>query len=1078
MVSTARNFPGKPVIVAPLKREPLVHDDKKPALDENALKAKRPPDPNAMLPYVDHDGKEQQRKDLNARLGPVIGNQLAMLSQNMDGNSRTFIQKLDEIDDPELRTLVLAQFEKVTGQTMKSFIETCEDWNNNGKNRDKDAALQLIDDKRGKSEQTIAKMKPEIREALEKQANDRAIQILSATTAHDSSDENMQKIFRALGTSNPVEIEMTRAAVRRLTNGESNLYQAIDNGTKKGDENEAIAMLAGDRIGSARAALMNETDPKRLREVITTLKPAELAQLRVWNGVAHPLTALKNPADRAELEALIGGDPAKADAERLGNLLGPRKYAFEPGDTVGNENDKRRKASNVMKEFEGMSGEAVKAAAEAWNKTHLPHESFENMILTRWGKDDDPAEMNRLLAMVKGDKGLARSIRLQAGMRDKDQEEIEAALAHQTFQKEDLMSPDPVIRQRAEALKREHDSFEKNNVDTERGARQFQMVTEGRVEDAKKVRGHSTREQIQAYFAERANDKVDEKVRDHFSPVLDAASIRDLRAQAQAKEVNDNKQGALELLQDGKLSVETEYHRGKGDKDKAESLEGIESNEALEKAKKNYKDKYGKEMLPFVAKDDRANLNSHELMIDNISRYGVKAERRADLEYLLQLQQYKLQFSGSLENSESTDAGGGAQVWQRQLLSAMHGRVKGPMPMAYAPRRVVDEDTGQSRMEQQRFESSVEDIEMHLPLHAYGLAKGEKDDSLKDSGTRAEFEMLDKGMTAANKAQSDARKRLAEKICKILAIIGKVMAALTANPWLIALIEVGEGLVEIAAKKTIIGQDYDATEDMKMMALTTAANIAFAGIAQYGKMGTIAKAGAKAEQAGLTEVTSKAIEIAKNRVKNYELAGKAAKHVIQTFGQGHLQGKSATETLRTLIAGGANLFLPEALAKRAQAAIGDELLAERVIGEIVSFATQYTTYVGTNVAVGGADGGEAAVDGLYEAGGAHIQRLYPKARAEAKANRVDKAAQQMVAPDATPHVENAPADTTHGESLPPPPAAAHTVANGHHAEDSGSREPAPIENVRRAMERALKGEPARAEPSSVEAIREAHSLRS
>ena len=43
MVSTARNFPGKPVIVPPLKREPLVHDDKKPALDENALKADRVP---------------------------------------------------------------------------------------------------------------------------------------------------------------------------------------------------------------------------------------------------------------------------------------------------------------------------------------------------------------------------------------------------------------------------------------------------------------------------------------------------------------------------------------------------------------------------------------------------------------------------------------------------------------------------------------------------------------------------------------------------------------------------------------------------------------------------------------------------------------------------------------------------------------------------------------------------------------------------------------------------------------------------------------------------------------------------
>ena len=468
----------KPPIGAPMFGEPVID----PVIDEKAKKK------------AAHEEKEKQRLALNDAKAVGMGTYLMTLSMNMGGeNSKAFIQKLDEIDDPDLRKKVLTQFEKLTGQSMTSFIEGCSDWNNNGDKRDKHAALQLIDDKRGKAEEAIAKMDPALRAIKEKEANDRAIQILSATTAHDHSDENMQKIFRALGPADAVEIEMIRAAVRKHTDGQSNLYQAIDNGTKKGDEDQAIAMLAGDRVGSARAALANETDPKRLREVITALKPKELEELRTGPFKEIALARIENPADRAEMRALIEGNRAQADAEHLANLLLPRNAGNKIGDKVGKENHDRRKASNVMKEFEGMSGEDVKAAAEAWNKAH-PFQTFEMMITARWGEDDDPAELKRLLAMVKGDKGLARSIRLEAGMRDEDQEEIEAALAHQKVDEKDLTSNDPEVRKKAEAIKRENESFETNNRASDQLARRAQMILAGKGLEAHTVVGRATKQ--------------------------------------------------------------------------------------------------------------------------------------------------------------------------------------------------------------------------------------------------------------------------------------------------------------------------------------------------------------------------------------------------------------------------------------------------------------------------------------------------------------------------------------------------------------------------------------------------------
>src|SRR5262249_53266380 len=202
-------------------------------------------------------------------------------------------------------------------------------------------------------------------------------------------------------------------------------------------------------------------------------KPDELAQLN-QNPMfkAAALARIDNPADRAEMAALFENDKAKADGEHLANMLKPKNEGRADGmegmaDKVANENYDRRKPANVLKECEAMSGDEAKAGAEAWNKTH-PDRTFESMLQARWGDDDDKTEYNRLLAMIHGDKAMDRSLRLQEGMRENDQEEIEGALAHQITDDKALQSTDDKTRKQAEAIRAENDAFERYNVDADR----------------------------------------------------------------------------------------------------------------------------------------------------------------------------------------------------------------------------------------------------------------------------------------------------------------------------------------------------------------------------------------------------------------------------------------------------------------------------------------------------------------------------------------------------------------------------------------------------------------------------------
>ncbi len=1035
----------------------------------NAINAKLIAQGNAITQQV--HAQQQIKSGIDDGKAVAMAAELASYSRGMnDKHSRAFIQRLDEIDDPALRTKVKEQFQAQTGQSLEGFIRGCHDWNNNGENRDREAALQLISKERDDAENAVAKMSPAERAKKEEDANKAAIEIRAATTAHDHSDENMQKIFRNMETKDPAEMELLRAAMRRHG---TNLYQAIDDGTHKGDEDEAIAMLTGDKVKSAQAALMNEDDPKRLREVIGHLSPAQLKQLGPYKPLM--MMRLKNPADRAEIGAALDGDPAAADAERLGNILKPKKEGMkEPQlgtyDEVGNDNYDRRKPKNVLKEFESMSGDQVKAAAAAWDKAHPGQPTFESMLEARWGDDDDKTELNRLKAMIHGDKGLNRSLRMQEGMREKDQDEIEGALAHDATNDKALQSQDADVRKKAEAVKAENDSFERNNVEADRKGQQwFQDVT-GHHNDAPAV-GRSTKDQLGAYYDARDKEKAvdeDEKkllVR-WYGPEKADQMIKE-REDKKKEENLDHRAGAEDMHKDGKLSDETQVHRGKGAKEKAEALENIKSNKELDDAQARYKARFGKEMLP-ETKDERSDMNANELMIDNVRLYGVKAERPAQLEYQLQVQQYEKQYSSSLESSESYEAGGGTQQWQRYELEAERKMLKDPKVQVHGP-TVIKDQMGMNHIVEDPNEPAFDQIQTGLPKNREEAAK--LDDGLKDGVTKKQFNQQDAGMTAANKAQEGAKKRLAERICKILSTIAKIAAALTAQPELIALIDIGEGLLEMAVKHEVMGESYDPAEDAKMLAFTAAADVALMGLSKVGKIrgaaveveaaagaektamevehaatgeakaealsegahaaagessamkgaieeGTSAEkalsseaadqVGHKVEQKAADAAEGKALhegesaaakeavseaehgglaagegaakeaaspaELAKKIEAHWALAGGGAKMMIQTVGGGIVQGKSPSDILKGLVTGGLGLVLPGHFAEKVKAAIGNDGMALKVLGELASFGTEVATNTTINVA-GGAEGSDALIDSAIGAGGGRAQRV-------------------------------------------------------------------------------------------------------
>ncbi|MFN0246893.1 MAG: hypothetical protein ACKV2T_08285, partial [Kofleriaceae bacterium] len=1000
-----------------LAHEPAHHT----TYDADALAAKAQKDVYALMPWVDHDhddraekerqekgrqekergakeeakkAEEKKQKAIDDAKATAIGMQLALFSQNMNGaTGRQFIQVLDSIDNPYLREQVKARFATHTGRSLEGFIRNSDDWNNNGDGRDRDAALALIDDKRSKAEEKLSKLSPDDRAKMKREADKRATAILAAKSLHDTSDENEHKILKELAGCNEVEIEMLRTSLRETSMGEENLYQALDDGMSGKNEDAAVAMLAGNRVTNAQLELVKVKDATRMRERIDKMSPEDVATLRDNPATHMAIASLENPADREELRAALTGNKAKANAVKLGNALKPKDEGFiMPSDKASIENYKRRSPDEVLKLFEGMAPEDVKAAVAEWNSAN-PLRPMESMLEARWGDDDDKTEFRRIQAMIKGDKSQNQAIRASQGMRENNQEMIEAALA--------TGSPE------------ERAKIEKALIEEDRYHNKIDLITNGtNVLDAEKMAvGRDAQTQLKDHYAKQQKEKAEDAAKWSELAVDDRVNTAVEESKQRAKEEIDDKQNAsLELLATGKVSVATDMHRTKDDKARLEVLSRLETDQDLQQAMELYEKRHGKPMLPYPG-ETRLSMNATELKIDNIRRYGPVSTRPADLQAKLDYQIMLLQHSDALELDEAGRAGGGTQHFVRQQVRRQASMLENPKYLVANPRTNPWEAIDSSGAHV----PTREEIEADLPLR-----KLSDKDGLKKDVTKEDYDRATNAKAVADDTQSEAKKRLADRRVKRLAMIAKVAGALTGNPLIAAAIQLGEGAIGMAIKSEIMGRDYDPKEDLQGLAIKMLAEVMSGGVA--GKFGAY--------------------------------AGSVAKLGVNEGIGGIAQGKSASDILLALGTGAAGAAIPGALKERIRSAIasGSETLMRKVVGEVVGHLGE--AGMSTAIAVaGGASVGDAALDAGISMGGSLKQKAYAPAKREVSAPHASPSNTNHPHPShgVEKHLPGQPIERhphpAHVEPHAHPsdahpalphahPAAAHPqlVANGHHAE--------------------------------------------
>ncbi len=742
-----------------------------------------------------------------------------------------FLNVLDRVDDPLVRHKMMAKFQQMTGVSLRDFIDKA-DWHGN---RDQAQALDMISDDRDATEHALEKMNPTARAALATQANAWAEQVLAVTRTDDANDDDQaQKIARVLGPRTPEEIEMIRAAIRKNTHGDHTIYEELDKSLSKGNEDEAVAGLSGDPVHAAVIGVINAGDDvERIKEVLRGLTPAQLAEAaqRQWMlGPEWAAVRIAPGADRDEILKLSAGDRAAAEGIHIANMLKKRGDGMKTGDygqidAQSLHNYDVRKASNVLRELEQMPPEEIKAARTAWDRQAAATggETFDELLKDRFN-DGDTTDM-RVAALLRGERAEDRAYALREGMRENDQKEIETALTSP-----DLSSTDP--QKRAAALA-EKQALAAKATELDASEQRGVAILTGR--DTTKVDEHGVDQQLAAHYASYVET---DRHSDNAFVEEQLAVTRDHDREKRKAEAADNEIGTTELWSEGKFSTATEYHRADSDKDRVAVLEGIKSNKGLMFDEAEFKAKYGKDMLeaPELAKfqndalnakaegDERPleeierelahdDLNAMELKIDNVREYGVKPERRPDLEHRLQVELYDKQHSDSLDN--------------RETMREQYGGNAGTEELA-------------------REQLLVQDDMLRPAADPFGLGPRE----LKSGVSDAEFREIDQNLAQTLDVQREEKIKLGEHLGHIFATIAKIAALLTAQPELFALIDIASGLATMAIKKSVAGEAYDPADDTKLLAIDAVVDLATVGVARFAQMRKVGAIGGDAVEIG------------------------------------------------------------------------------------------------------------------------------------------------------------------------------------------------------------------------------------
>ncbi|MFN0246943.1 MAG: hypothetical protein ACKV2T_08535 [Kofleriaceae bacterium] len=740
----------------------------------------------------------------------VFNAALMVHGKNGDRNSQyAMMHVLESADDALTRKKMKEQFAAHTNGSLTDFLGK-HTWDSA---HGKEQALDLVSDKRDAATDKLAAMSPDKRADLEDKAAGWADKILNVTrgTERDNS-ENADKIAAILGPRSPEEIEVIRKRIRLQTSGtkSTTVFEELDRTFTEHDESIAMTGLGSDPVRLAQTQLADaaaESDPDRIHAIAKQLGPESMWQLHASDPMLAGRVIASMPEERrGEFSALMNGKQDVADGARIAAMFAPVELSTSDAlNGSAAQKMKQKEAQDperLIAELSKSSPAELAAARKAWKESGNG-KSWDALIAERFS-DADPTVRMRIESAANGDVVGEKALRLRQGMKTFDQTLIDGALANP-----DLQSADPKKRAAAQAERR---ALEERIRLHDANERRTSALMQGKSADD--IEGRNVDEQLFAYYDRRAAHDSGSGDSGITGMVTNAAGKDDRMAKTRERASVD-RYAAMEMWDEGDAQLSTKVRRAELSGDTTKKAE------ILEQAKKgtiashdtDYQRKFGAERS-MLANPDAAKANAAAKLLaqmtgDERPTEEIAADLARENMNVGELRMQHVRETGALAD-RTRDQRIAQQTELRDLSESGHLAGEEQMRFALGHGNRGSED-----------------------LHASNLAL------LQQSGGAGvddrEFQRRDTSTSKALELQRDEKKKSAAKMQQALSIAGKIAALLTANPALFIAVDASFAAARIAAQELIAGEAYDASDDIKHMAVDMAVNIFTARLASLGK---------------------------------------------------------------------------------------------------------------------------------------------------------------------------------------------------------------------------------------------------
>ncbi len=746
-----------------------------------------------------------------------------------DRNSQyEMMHVLEGADDALTRKKMKEQFAAQNDGSLTDFLGKTKWQSKHGK----DQALDLMSDRRDVTTNNLAAMSPDKRADLEDKAAGWADKVLNVTRGSDRDDsENADKIAAILGPRSPEEMEIIRKRIRLQTSGtkSTTVFEELDRTFTERDESIAMAGLGSDPVKVAQTQLVDaaaEGNPERIHAIAKQLGPESMWKLHASDPMLAGRVIASMPEDRRkEFSALMNGKQEVAEGSRIAAMLQPLDLSdLSAADAMNGTAAKKMKQKEaqdperLIAELSKSSPAELKAAREAWEADNKG-KSWDELIGGTF-KGADPIVRMRIEAAASGDAVGEKALRLRQGMQKFDQSLIDGALANP-----DLQSPDKAKRAAAQAERR---ALEQRLQLHDENEQRTKALTEGKTTE--NIEGRGVDEQLAAYYKRRVAHDSGSGAGGPFGVVRDIAEKDGRMAKVREKATVDH-YAASEMWREGDAQISTKVRRAELSGDttkKAEILENAKKG-TIASHDSDYKRKFGSDRSMLKGPDLSeakhvakifARMTGDERPVDEVAAELVREDMNVG-----ELRMQHVRETGALAD-RTREQRIGQQGELRDLSKS--GWVAGDEQMRFAlgfgNRGSEDLHASQIELLKQAGGSDVDD---------------------------REFQRRDTSTTKALELQREEKQKAAAKVAQALSIAGKIAALLTANPALFVAVDAGFSAARIAAQELIANEAYDATADIKHMAVDMAVNIATARLASLGKgveAGTQAAKGAQTMQ--------------------------------------------------------------------------------------------------------------------------------------------------------------------------------------------------------------------------------------